>query len=182
MPAPSNLDGVLVQWGNRLFYPGNRIVRTRTPKLTGAGIHERAHATRQRIHAIVVRHAPQVMDCYKYQARRIREECRRNRKLIGRSPLDWPAMDRFLAIDAFVRVAETQNFAQAARQMRCSRSVITTRIQQLETFVGAPLFHRNTRSVRLSELGQAFLQDCVDLVGRTNDWALNKFFSDYGTW
>jgi len=78
-------------------------------------------------------------------------------------------MDRFLAIDAFVRVAETQSFAQAARQMRCSRSVVTTRIQQLETFVGAPLFHRNTRSVRLSELGQAFLQDCVDLVGRTNE-------------
>src|SRR5258706_11246016 len=78
-------------------------------------------------------------------------------------------MDRFLAIDAFVRVAEAQSFAQAARQMRVSRSVITARIQQLEQFVGAPLFHRNTRSVRLSELGQAFLRDCTDLVGRTNE-------------
>lgn len=78
-------------------------------------------------------------------------------------------MDRFLAIDAFVRVAETQSFAEAARQMRVSRSVVTTRIQQLEGFVGAPLFHRNTRSVRLSELGQAFLRDCVELVGRTNE-------------
>lgn len=78
-------------------------------------------------------------------------------------------MDRFLAIDAFVRVAETQSFAEAARQMRVSRSVVTTRIQQLEAFVGAPLFHRNTRSVRLSELGQAFLRDCVELVGRTNE-------------
>ena len=78
-------------------------------------------------------------------------------------------MDRFLAIDAFVRVAESQSFAEAARQMRVSRSVVTTRIQQLEEFVGAPLFHRNTRSVRLSELGQAFLHDCSDLVGRTNE-------------
>lgn len=78
-------------------------------------------------------------------------------------------MDRFLAIDAFVRVAETQSFVEAARQMRVSRSVVTTRIQQLEAFVGAPLFHRNTRSVRLSELGQAFLRDCVELVGRTNE-------------
>ena len=33
-------------------------------------------------------------------------------------------MDRFLAIDAFVRVAESQSFAQAARQMRVSRSVV----------------------------------------------------------
>ena len=78
-------------------------------------------------------------------------------------------MDRFLAIDAFVRVAESQSFAEAARQMRVSRSVVTARIQQLEEFVGAPLFHRNTRSVRLSELGQAFLRDCSDLVGRTNE-------------
>ena len=78
-------------------------------------------------------------------------------------------MDRFLAIDAFVRVAESQSFAEAARQMRVSRSVVTARIQQLEEFVGAQLFHRNTRSVRLSELGRAFLRDCVELVGRTNE-------------
>ena len=64
-------------------------------------------------------------------------------------------MDRFLAIDAFVRVAEAQSFAQAARQMRVSRSVVTSRIQQLEEFVGAPLFHRNTRSVRLTDLGHS---------------------------
>jgi DNA-binding transcriptional LysR family regulator len=78
-------------------------------------------------------------------------------------------MDRFLAIDAFVRVAESQSFAEAARQMRVSRSVVTSRIQQLEDFVGAPLFHRNTRSVRLSDLGHSFLRDCTELVGRTNE-------------
>ena len=61
MPTPSNLDGVLVQWGERLFYPANRIVRARTPKLTGAGLQQRAHSIRQRIHATVVRRAPQVM-------------------------------------------------------------------------------------------------------------------------
>jgi DNA-binding transcriptional LysR family regulator len=78
-------------------------------------------------------------------------------------------MDRFLAIDAFVRVAEARSFAEAARQMRVSRSVVTARIQQLEEFVGAPLLHRNTRSVRLSDLGQTFLRDCIELVGRTNE-------------
>ena len=78
-------------------------------------------------------------------------------------------MDRFAAIDAFVRVAEAQSFAEAARQLRVSRSVVSTRIQQLEEFVGAPLFHRNTRNVRLSELGQSFLPDCMELVRRSND-------------
>ena len=61
MPTPSNLDGVLVQWGDRLFYPANRVVRASTPELSGAGFQERAHAIRQRIEAVVVRRAPQVM-------------------------------------------------------------------------------------------------------------------------
>ncbi|MFC3111321.1 LysR family transcriptional regulator [Undibacterium arcticum] len=78
-------------------------------------------------------------------------------------------MDRFLSIEAFVTVAETQSFAEAARQMRISKSVITTRIQQLEEYVGAPLFHRSTRNVQLSEVGQAYLRDCVDLVNRTDE-------------
>ena len=78
-------------------------------------------------------------------------------------------MDRYLAIESFVRVAEAGSFAEAARQLRISRSVMTTRIQQLETFVGAPLFMRNTRSVQLTDLGRTFLRDCVELVGRTNE-------------
>jgi DNA-binding transcriptional LysR family regulator len=78
-------------------------------------------------------------------------------------------MDRFLSIEAFVNVAETSSFAETARRMRLSKSVITTRIQQLEEYVGAPLFHRNTRSVQLSEVGQAFVRECADLVSRTDD-------------
>jgi len=78
-------------------------------------------------------------------------------------------MDRYLAIESFVRVAESGSFAEAARQLRISRSVMTLRIQQLETFVGAPLFNRNTRSVKLTDLGQTFLRDCAELVGRTNE-------------
>jgi len=57
-----NIDGVLVTWGDRLFYPGNRMVRASpAPKLSGAGERERAAAIRGRIAATVVRRAPQVM-------------------------------------------------------------------------------------------------------------------------
>jgi DNA-binding transcriptional LysR family regulator len=45
--------------------------------------------------------------------------------------------------------------------------VVTTRVQQLEELVAASLFHRTTRSVRLSEIGHAFYRDCADLIGRT---------------
>lgn len=80
-------------------------------------------------------------------------------------------MDRLQCIETFVRVAQTQNFAEAARQLRVSRSAITARIQQLEHYVGAALFHRSTRIVRLSEVGQAYLIDCTELVGKANDIA-----------
>jgi DNA-binding transcriptional LysR family regulator len=78
-------------------------------------------------------------------------------------------LDRLQNIETFVRVAQAQSFAEAARQMRIARSVVTTRIKQLEDYLGAPLFHRSTRVVRLSEVGQAFLRDCSELVGRAND-------------
>lgn len=80
-------------------------------------------------------------------------------------------MDRLQNIETFVRVAQTQSFVEAARQLRISRSVVTTRVKQLEQYVGAPLFHRSTRMVRLSEVGQAYLRDCLELVGRANDIA-----------
>ncbi|HEY8355918.1 MAG TPA: LysR family transcriptional regulator [Ramlibacter sp.] len=78
-------------------------------------------------------------------------------------------MDRLQNIETFVRVAQTQSFAEAARQLRVAKSVVTTRIKQLEDYLGAPLFHRSTRIVRLSELGQTFLADCTELVSRAND-------------
>ena len=57
MSSDPSIDGVLVQWGERLFYPRNRIVKTWTPRLHGQ---TRAMAIRSRIEA-TVRRAPQVM-------------------------------------------------------------------------------------------------------------------------
>jgi len=76
-------------------------------------------------------------------------------------------MDRLRSIEAFVRVAESRSFAEAARQLGVSKSVVTTRVQQLEQFVRAPLFHRTTRAVRLSEVGTAYYRECADVVERT---------------
>lgn len=62
MTQGQNIDGVLLQWGDRLFYPGNRIVHTRPqPKLGALAARQRAAAIRERIEATVVRRAPQVM-------------------------------------------------------------------------------------------------------------------------
>ena len=58
MSANPTIDGVLIQWGERLCYPGNRIVKSRTPRL--GPFRSRAEAIRSRIEA-TVRQAPQVM-------------------------------------------------------------------------------------------------------------------------
>jgi hypothetical protein len=61
MNAPSAVDAALVEWGERLFYPGNRIVRSTTPRLTALSVGHRAAAVRARLEAAVLRRAPQVM-------------------------------------------------------------------------------------------------------------------------
>ncbi|MDI9335571.1 MAG: LysR family transcriptional regulator [Gammaproteobacteria bacterium] len=77
-------------------------------------------------------------------------------------------MDRLQNIETFVRVAQLRSFSQAAKELRVVRSVITSRIQNLESYIGAPLFYRNTRSVQLTEIGWSYLQDCEDLVSRAH--------------
>jgi hypothetical protein len=62
MSQAPNIDGVLIQWGDRLFYPSNRIVKSKpVPKLSAIAASQRAAAIRERIVATVVRRAPQVM-------------------------------------------------------------------------------------------------------------------------
>ena len=62
MSQAPNIDGVLIQWGDRLFYPGNRVVKVKPqPKLNAGAARQRAAAIRERIEATVVRRAPQVM-------------------------------------------------------------------------------------------------------------------------
>ena len=61
MSSPSSIDGILVQWGDRLFYPENRIVKTMPqPRLRNRGT-SRTADLRARIAATVLRRAPQVM-------------------------------------------------------------------------------------------------------------------------
>ncbi|HWH82105.1 MAG TPA: relaxase/mobilization nuclease domain-containing protein [Burkholderiaceae bacterium] len=62
MSQAPNIDGILIQWGDRLFYPGNRVVKTKPqPKLGVGAARQRAAAIRERIEATVVRRAPQAM-------------------------------------------------------------------------------------------------------------------------
>jgi hypothetical protein len=62
MAQAPNIDGVLIQWGDRLFYPGNRVVKVKPqPRLGANAQRQRAAVIRERIEATVVQRAPQVM-------------------------------------------------------------------------------------------------------------------------
>ena len=73
-------------------------------------------------------------------------------------------MDRLDAMRAFVTVARLGSFAEAARRLRLSPSAVTRAVAGLEDQFGATLLIRTTRSVRLTERGQAYLDSCQRLL------------------
>jgi DNA-binding transcriptional LysR family regulator len=73
-------------------------------------------------------------------------------------------MDRLAALEAFVKVAETRSFSEAARRLRTSKSVISRQIAGLETELGARLFHRTTRSMTLTEAGRRYFDRAARIL------------------
>ena len=57
----------------------------------------------------------------------------------------------------FLAVAETLNFSEAGRQLGVSQPTVSQRIRRLEEQAGRPLVARDTRSVSLTDGGEAML-------------------------
>ncbi|QFU88469.1 HTH-type transcriptional regulator CynR [Amycolatopsis sp. YIM 10] len=60
-------------------------------------------------------------------------------------------------LEYFVAVAEESHFTRAARRMHVAQSGLSAAIRSLEKELGAPLFRRSTRQVRLTGAGEALL-------------------------
>lgn len=69
-------------------------------------------------------------------------------------------MDHLDSLKVFVAVAESGGLAAAARRLQLSAPTVTRAIAALEKRLGTQLVHRNTRSLRLTEIGERFLGDC----------------------
>lgn len=59
-------------------------------------------------------------------------------------------------MEAFLAIAATGNFGQAAKQCGVTQSTVSRQIQSLETIIGTTLFHRNAQ-VKLTLAGEHFL-------------------------
>ncbi|MET8796116.1 LysR family transcriptional regulator [Nocardia sp. NPDC004568] len=57
----------------------------------------------------------------------------------------------------FAAVAEQLNFTRAAESLFVSQPALSKQIRALERQLGAPLFDRDGRSVRLTPVGEALL-------------------------
>ncbi|MEH7346276.1 LysR family transcriptional regulator [Bacillus sp. JJ1532] len=69
----------------------------------------------------------------------------------------------------FNKVIETGSFTQAAEHLGYTQSTVTSHIQTLEEHLGAPLFDRMGRKVRLTEIGKKLLpytQEILDTYGK----------------
>ncbi len=73
-------------------------------------------------------------------------------------------MDRLAAMTAFVRVAETRSFSEAARRLRISKSLVSRQVAALETDLGVRLFNRTTRSLALTEAGRGYFDQLVQIL------------------
>ncbi len=73
-------------------------------------------------------------------------------------------MDRIQALEVFIAVAEARSFAGGARKTRLSAPSVTRGINSLEDRLGARLFTRTTRRVRLTDVGQAYLEDARQIL------------------
>ena len=64
----------------------------------------------------------------------------------------------------FSRVAELASFSRAADQLGLTRARVSVAVQHLEERLGTRLMQRTTRSVRLTEDGERFLDRCRDYL------------------
>lgn len=76
----------------------------------------------------------------------------------------------------FIKVAETLNFSEAARELFVSQSTLSQQVKLLEDELGTALFVRNSHNVSLTEAGSELLpcarqavRDCEICTERIND-------------
>lgn len=92
-------------------------------------------------------------------------------------------MDQLRAIQYFIKVAELGSFAEAARILGVPASSVSRRLRDLEEELGVTLISRTTRVVRLTELGQLYLdrvRPSIDDLRHADELVKNHLASPSG--
>ncbi|WP_434606463.1 LysR family transcriptional regulator [Pseudomonas sp. D2-30] len=78
-------------------------------------------------------------------------------------------MNRFDAMQAFVRVVESGSFTKAAETLHMSKTTVTQLVQQLEARLRVKLLNRTTRKVNVTADGAAFYERAIRLLADLDD-------------
>ncbi|HQU11337.1 MAG TPA: LysR family transcriptional regulator [Acidiphilium sp.] len=73
-------------------------------------------------------------------------------------------MDRLTSLTVFAKVAESGGFSAAARRLGMSPAMVSNHVQNLEERLGARLLNRTTRRVSLTDVGQAYYEQCSRIL------------------
>lgn len=74
------------------------------------------------------------------------------------------AINKLQAITAFVRCVDEGGFSAAAARLGITASSVTKVISRLESDIGARLFNRTTRRIRLTECGEIYYHHCLRVL------------------
>jgi len=64
----------------------------------------------------------------------------------------------------FVEVTRAAGFSAAATRLGLSRAQVSKSVMQLEQHLGTRLFNRTTRRISLTDVGNAYLERCIDIL------------------
>jgi DNA-binding transcriptional LysR family regulator len=78
-------------------------------------------------------------------------------------------MDQLRSLRVFTQVIAEGSFAGAARVLDLAPAVVTRAIAELEQHLGARLLNRTTRSLALTEIGEAYLERAQGLLADLED-------------
>ena len=78
-------------------------------------------------------------------------------------------MDRLDLMTIFVAVAEAESFSGGARRLAMSPPAVTRAISTLESRLAVKLLDRTTRYVRVTELGQRYLDDARRIIAEVDE-------------
>jgi DNA-binding transcriptional LysR family regulator len=76
-------------------------------------------------------------------------------------------MLNLVELRTFSTAAETENFSEAARRLGITQPSVSMQIRSLEKALGAQLFERSGRTVRLTDVGRTLVPLARDLVERS---------------
>lgn len=78
-------------------------------------------------------------------------------------------MAKFTQYRIFVTAVETGSISAAAQQLNISASAVSKQIAALEQNLGVRLLERSNRSIRPTEMGQSFFQNCKAILRSVAD-------------